>query len=266
MTGADPAGESELVRQLEEIEARGFVVLPELVGPDQLAMIRDELAPHLAGEKFGRNDFEGRRTERVYALLSKAPSIANLLVHPGVLALLDRLLLPDYLLSANLAINAHPGQSAQQFHHDDGYCRLARPRRHLGCSVIWAIDAFTPTNGATEVIPGSHRWGAEVPSEREPTTTAVTMPAGSAVVFLGTLWHRGGANRSSRPRLAITPQYCEPWVRQIENMALATPPEVARNYPVRVQELLGYSIHPPFIGYVDGLHPRRLLDVSADAT
>ena len=71
--------------------------------------------------------------------------------------------------------------------------------------------------------------------------------------------HRGGANRSDHPRLIVTPQYCVGWVRQLENMCLAVPPEIADRLPERVRELIGYSIHPPFMGHVDGLHPKRLL-------
>ena len=85
------------------------------------------------------------------------------------------------------------------------------------------------------------------------------MPAGSLMVALGTLWHRGGANRSQASRLAITPQYCIAWARQQENMTLAVPPERAAAYPERVRELLGYSIHPPFMGHVDGRHPAKTL-------
>ena len=82
----------------------------------------------------------------------------------------------------------------------------------------------------------------------------------------GTLVHRGGAHRGAHTRLAITPQYCEPWIRQIENMPLAVPPELARGYSERVQELLGYDIfEPTFIGYVDGTHPKRLLDPTYSA-
>ena len=47
----------------------------------------------------------------------------------------------------------------------------------------------------------------------------------------------------------------------VETMVLAVPPERAQHYSVRVQELLGYSIAAPsFMGYVDGVHPRRLVD------
>ena len=87
----------------------------------------------------------------------------------------------------------------------------------------------------------------------------MVMPAGSAIVFLGTLWHRGGANRSDAPRLALSTQYCEPWARQQENFVLAIPPAAARGFSERVQELLGYSIHPPFMGHAGGLHPKRRL-------
>jgi ectoine hydroxylase-related dioxygenase (phytanoyl-CoA dioxygenase family) len=88
------------------------------------------------------------------------------------------------------------------------------------------------------------------------------MPAGSLAILKGTLWHRGGANKSSTSRLIITPQYCAGWVRQLENMALAVPQRIAVGLPARARELLGYSIHPPFVGYVDGVHPRRLLEKS----
>ena len=86
------------------------------------------------------------------------------------------------------------------------------------------------------------------------------MPAGSVVVFAGTLWHRGGANRSDRPRLA----HHAPVLRTVGPPAGAADP-VRRTagppqYSERIQSLLGYSIHPPFMGHVDGLHPLRLLD------
>jgi ectoine hydroxylase-related dioxygenase (phytanoyl-CoA dioxygenase family) len=85
------------------------------------------------------------------------------------------------------------------------------------------------------------------------------MPAGSLMLAKGTLWHRGGANRSNKPRLIITPQYCPGWTRQLENMLLAVPPQIAATLPKRAQELIGYSIHPPFMGFVNGAHPARTL-------
>ena len=240
----------DVTEDIRSYERDGYVVLENAVGADALDRIRAELSPWLGNDAFrGRNDFEGFLSNRVYALLAQAPAIA----------MLDRLLLPNCLLSANLAINLLPGETAQQFHIDDDFYRVGRPRQPISVSAIWAIDEFTGENGATEVIPGSHRWGDEVPEAGNPDVVKVVMPAGSVVVFAGTLWHRGGANRSDRPRLAITPQYCEPWARQQEQQILSVGPKAAQ-YSKRIQSMLGYSIHPPFMGHVDGLHPLRLLD------
>jgi ectoine hydroxylase-related dioxygenase (phytanoyl-CoA dioxygenase family) len=250
----------DVTEDIRSYERDGYVVLENAVGADALDRIRAELSPWLGDDAFrGRNDFEGFLSNRVYALLAKAPAIAMLVEHPWVIAMLDRLLLPNFLLSANLAINLLPGETAQQFHIDDDFYRVGRPRQPISVSAIWAIDEFTGENGATEVIPGSHRWGDEVPEAGNPDVVKVVMPAGSVVVFAGTLWHRGGANRSDRPRLAITPQYCEPWARQQEQQILSVGPKAAQ-YSERIQSMLGYSIHPPFMGHVDGLHPLRLLD------
>lgn len=256
----------DLAADLAAYERDGFVILRDAVDAATLGAIRAELAPHLhESTLLGRNDFEGFRTNRVYALLAKAPSVAELVGHPWVLDLLDRLLLPNYLLSANLAINLWPGETAQGVHYDDAFYPLRRPRAAISVSAVWAIDDFTADNGATEVVPGSHRWGDEVPSADDGRLVPVEMPARSVVVFAGTLWHRGGANRTAHPRLAITPQYCEPWARQQEQQMLAVGRSAAA-FSDRIRGLLGYSIHPPFMGHVNGLHPRRLLDApDADA-
>ena len=205
------------------------------------------------------------------------------MIHPLVLSFVEAELGPSCLLSAFLAINLHPGETVQPWHTDDGGARLPRPRPALGVSTFWAIDDTTETNGSTEVIPGSHLWDErtiEVPRSlrilmpgrrwtrsHDPGHRAdavkLAMPSGSLAIAKGTLWHRGGSNRSDRPRLIITPQYCAGWVRQLENMCLAIPPDIARTLPERARELIGYSIHPPFMGYVDGVHPNRVLHAAA---
>jgi ectoine hydroxylase-related dioxygenase (phytanoyl-CoA dioxygenase family) len=248
---------------VDAIRSEGFVVLPELLSRDQVDEIKQQLAPWLQQKLMGRNDFEGFCSERVYALLSKAPAIAQIVEHPRVLEIVGRLLRPHFRLSACLAIQVHPGETPQGWHFDDGMTQLPRPRDMLGVSTIWAFDDFTQENGATEVVRGSHLWGGDqAPSVDDPRAEKVLMPAGSVVVFAGTLYHRGGAHvGASGTRLGITPQYSEGWMRQIENMPLAVPPKVAAQYSDRVQELLGYDIlEPSFVGYVDGMHPKRLID------
>ena len=257
MTTAAP---ETLAAELDALTTSGFVILERVLGAEEVAAITAALAPELEKTPTGRNRFEGLRSQRVYALVAKDRVFADLVSHPRVLTLLDRVLEPNYLLSAALAIHLGRGEAAQPFHYDDGSYHIPRPRPPVGVSAIWAIDEFTADNGATELIPGSHRWGDERPAPDDPRSRKMVMPAGSVVVFLGTMWHRGGANATDRPRLAITPQYCQPWARQLENMALAVPLDVAARCPQRVQELLGFSIHPPLMGYVNGVHPARLID------
>jgi ectoine hydroxylase-related dioxygenase (phytanoyl-CoA dioxygenase family) len=100
-------------------------------------------------------------------------------------------------------------------------------------------------------------------NQDESATRPVVMPRGSVLLFLGTLWHGGGANRTERGRLCVTAQYCARWCRQQENFSLSVPRERAAQCSEHVQRMLGYSIHPPFMGFVNGMHPKRLLEPAA---
>ena len=249
----DPAvADADLARVLRD----GYVILPDLLDAGQIAAIKAAAAELL--DHRGRNPFEGHATQRVYSVLNKTRACDVIADHPRVLALLDRLLMPNYLLSMLQMINILPGERAQMLHTDDAFYPLPRPRKALGAATIWAIDDFTVDNGATDIIAGSHLWGAEKPdaADRRP----VVMSAGSCVFFLATLWHGGGANRSANPRLALTAQYCEPWVRPQEAFTLSMTRDTVRAVSEDIRRMLGYSIHPPFIGQVDGMHPKRLLE------
>ncbi len=262
-----------------QFDRDGYIQFGPVLSPETLGEIREGLAPYLGADIHGRNEFEGHHTNRVYALLAKGAVFAELATHPLVMAFTEADLGRDCLLSACLAIKLHPGETPQPWHFDDSHYLWPRPRPSLGVSTFWAIDETTDDNGATEILPGSHLWPEDVidgavgsddfarDKAREsdtgdrPDIKKAIMPAGSLMLAKGTLWHRGGANRSDKPRLIITPQYCPGWTRQLENMALAVPPEVARTLPQRARELIGYSIHTPFMGYVDGRHPERKLGV-----
>jgi hypothetical protein len=238
------------------LDRDGYVIWQNLLSADECRQIRDTVGPWLAHT--GRNSFEGRRTQRIYSVLSRTRVCDRLVDHPRVLAVLDRLLMPNYLLSALQAINIQPGETAQLTHHDDGFYPIPRPRGPLAAATVWAIDDFTADNGATVLYPGSHRWGRRRPGPDDPSLPAV-MPVGSCVFFLGTLWHGGGANTTGRARLAITAQYCQPWLRPMEAFTLSIPRDTARTVSEDIRRMIGYSIHPPFVGAVDGLHPLRLL-------
>lgn len=238
----------------------GFVIFERLLAESVVEAIRADVVPRLV-HRSGRNNFEGLTTARLYGIIEKTLACNLLVEHPLVLGLLDRVLEPNYLLSQLQAIDILPGEAQQPLHHDDAFYLYPRPRRALGAATIWALDPFTAENGATVVIPGSHTWGDRSPGDDDLARLApVIMPPGSLLFFLGTVWHGGGANRSSAGRLCVTAQYCAPYLRQQENFSLSVSRERARECSEHVQRMLGYSIYPPFMGFVNGMHPKRLLD------
>lgn len=235
----------------------GYVIVERLLDTTKCKAVRDE-SHRLLGAA-GRNAFEGFKTQRIYNVLAKSRVFDDLIDHPRLLALLDRLFEPNYLLSQAQVININPGEDAQQLHFDDSFYKIPRPRPALAASVIWAIDEFTSENGATAIVPTSHTWdNARFPTPEQ--TIPCVMPEGSMVVFLGTLWHGGGANHTDRARMAFTNQYCAPWLRTQENFFLEVSRETVRNLRPTIQSLLGYSIYPPFMGMVDSMHPKRMLE------
>jgi hypothetical protein len=257
-SAGDQVDEAVVDADLARLRSDGYVILQDLLTAQECADVRRAVQP-LLGES-GRNTFEGVKTRRVYSVLAKTRGVDRLVDHPRVLALLDRLLDPNYLLSQMQVIDIGAGESAQLEHFDDAMYPIPRPRPPLSAATMWAIDEFTADNGATVVLAGSHHWDAQ----RRPTASderrPAVMPAGSCVFFVGTLWHGGGANTTDRNRLAVTAQYCQPWLRTQEAFALSTPRDVARGLGPDLQRMLGYSIHPPFVGAVNGMHPLRLLD------
>lgn len=256
---ADP----HLVDSIEtEIRREGYAIAPDVVDPAAIADLKQHVEPLFVHDG-GRNAFEGFTTRRLYSPLDETDVLDQIVEHPLVLAVMDRLLKPNYLLSQLQVIDIGPGEQAQHLHPDDGFYPNPRPRSALSVAIIVAVDAFTADNGATVVIPNSHRWDDHLPTPAE-TATAIEaqMTPGSILFFLGTAWHGGGANQTNRSRMCVTAQYCQPWCRTQENFSLSvTIPRAARSSD-NMQRLLGYSIHPPFMGFVNGMHPKRLLDVT----
>ncbi len=244
----------------------GYTVIDDFLGAHVLDQVREGLKP-LLGAHVGRNDFEGYLTERVYTLVARGRVFEDITEDPRVLALLDRFLLPGYLLTASQAICIQPGEDAQGVHVDDSFYRLPRPRPPVSISLIAAIDNFTLENGATEIIAGSQTWSdAEVaaltPERAKALLQPMTLKAGSAIVFQATMLHQGGANNSPVPRLALTNQYCQPWGRTQENYFLGVPREMAREMSPRLQALLGYGVWSTFMGHVSASHPAKALDAA----
>jgi ectoine hydroxylase-related dioxygenase (phytanoyl-CoA dioxygenase family) len=248
----------EVDRVLADLDENGFSMVKGFLAPETVLAARTDLARILEATPFGRNDSEGHQTRRVYALFAKTRSFDAAAVHPLALAVLDRVL-HEYHLSAPVGISIGPGSPAQALHPDDATYPIARPHAELVVNIMLPLVPFTAENGATRIVPGSHRWTNRLPT-RDETTVAVPMEPGSALLFLGSLWHGGGANTTTADRLGVILHYSVAWLRPVENHVLAVPVDIVRGLERRLQELLGYNIASPFTGYVDGRHPRRLLE------
>ncbi|MEM6774343.1 MAG: phytanoyl-CoA dioxygenase family protein [Pseudomonadota bacterium] len=246
-----------LEEQHATLLAQGYVIIPDLMSDAQLNALRQDTQDHL--QHFGRNSFEGERTQRIYGLPEKLRGADAFIEHPLILAHLDRLLQPNYLLSQAQVINILDASPAQPLHLDDSFYPWPRPRPALSVATVFAIDDFTEDNGATVAIPGSHLWSEDRYPEDSDDRVKAVMAAGSCILFLGNLWHGGGENRSGASRLALTAQYCEPFLRTQENYFLSMSPQTVTGLSEDMQRMLGYSIHPPFMGMTNGMHPKRAL-------
>jgi ectoine hydroxylase-related dioxygenase (phytanoyl-CoA dioxygenase family) len=247
-------GHDEVVGALEE---EGHCIVEGVLSPEATAAARTSLVDVLAATPGGRNDFEGYKTQRVYALFAKTRAFDGPATDPLVLGVLDRVL-GHYQLSAPTGIQIGPGEQAQVLHRDQSIYPLPLSFPDVVLNTMWALDDFTEENGATRVVPGSHRWTDRMAGPDDETVPAV-MPAGSVMFYVGKIWHGGGANRTDAPRLGVILEYVASWLRAQENHLLAVPRDVVATLPERLQELLGYNIYPPFVGYVDGRHPRRYI-------
>ena len=241
----------------ETLERDGYAIVEGVLSAEEVAAKKADLLRILESTRTGRNDFEGFDTRRIYALFAKTRAFDEPATHPLVLGVLDRVL-GQYQLSAPQGIQIGPGETAQNLHRDDGVYPVARPHIEFVVNTMWALDDFTAANGATHVVPGSHKWVTETPTASTATVQAV-MPAGSLMLFVGSVFHGGGANTTERPRLGVILEYVAGWLRQQENQYLAVPAETARSLPPRLQELLGYNICGNLIGNVDGRHPMKVL-------
>lgn len=239
------------------LDTDGYVILEGGLRAEQVSAARADLVPLLAAAPFGNNSFLGRHTRRVFALVAKSREFDAAVLDPLLLTVAEHYL--GFIhLSSTTAIEVHPGESEQTFHTDESAWPVARGGRPIVLNTIWAIDDFTADNGATMLVPGSHRWPEGKQFDGEGAVPAI-MAAGSVLVYLGSLWHAAGVNRSARPRCGVVLEYTAAWLRQQENLMMTCPPDVARRMPPRLAELVGYDLFPPFVGHVAGRNPKELL-------
>jgi ectoine hydroxylase-related dioxygenase (phytanoyl-CoA dioxygenase family) len=246
---------------VENVRAAGFTIVEGAIEPDLIDALNEAL---LRLERDLRvipaaNTFEGERTVRIYNLLAHGAPFDRIPTHPSVLPIVEGVLDPGCLISSLSSIAIDPGESAQPIHADDMVIPLEKPHVPIVCNSMWALTDFTEANGATRLVPGSHRaQNPEYGGAYE--TIAAAMRKGSVLVWDGSLWHGGGANATDARRTGIAMNYCAGFIRQQENQQLGVPPDLARGFSPRLQELMGYGVYRGLIGHIDKRSPAQLLN------
>jgi ectoine hydroxylase-related dioxygenase (phytanoyl-CoA dioxygenase family) len=257
--------DDEVATHVSRIADQGFSVIEDAVEADLV----DELVATL--ERLERdlsvapadNSFEGRRTARIYNLLVHGDVFARVPVHPHVLPVVEGVLDPGCLLSSLSSIAIGPEETAQPIHADDQLIPLPKPHPPVVCNTMWALTDFTEANGATRLVPGTHRQDSPDFGRHYESIPAV-MARGSVLVWHGSLWHGGGDNTTAARRVGIACNYCAGYVRQQENQQLGIPRAVAKGFDDRLARLCGYGIYGGLIGHIDKRDPIALL--RGDAT
>lgn len=236
---------------LEVIHRDGAVILADVLDGPGVDRVLGELMPYIEATGDGRDDFSGRHTTRTGALVARSPACRELILHDTVLESARRFLEPycqRIQLHLTQIIRLKPGQPAQAIHRDrwawGTYLQDVEPQ----FNTIWALTDFTEENGATLVVPGSTGW----PDDRRPEPAEIgraLMSRGSVLLYTGSVFHGGGENRSPGERIGANLTYALGWLRQEENQYLSCPPEIARDLPRPLQDLLGYTLGSYALGY-----------------
>lgn len=248
------AADVEPERIAEVLRRDACVVVDRLASPELLDRIDSEMAPWIDATNPGADDFGGTRTRRTGALIARSPASRALVQHPAVLGAVGELLshATNFQLHLTQIIAIGPGETAQTIHRDQwAFDFFPFPKGYeVQCNTLWALTDFDERNGATRVIPGSHRFDDKLrftPVDTEPAE----MERGSVLLYTGALYHGGGANRSERVRIGLNITYVVGWLRQEENQYLSVPPDTARELPEDLLRLMGYARGAYALGYID---------------
>lgn len=246
---------------VEEVAAAmardGACIIRDVLSPDRLTALRADVAPWIDRTGPGRDEWSGFNTKRTGGLIARCATVRDIAVDPLILGVANTTLAPfcsKIQLNITQLITIMPGQGAQPLHRDrfvwggDDSGGVIPQGIEPQCNGIWAVTDFTEDNGATHVVPGSHKWSFDRQAVRDESVQAV-MKAGSVLLYNGTVIHGGGANRAATPRTALNVTYTLGWLRQEENQYLSCPPHIARNFDQELTDLIGYSFGNYSLGF-----------------
>ncbi len=237
------------------LERDGCVVLDNMLDQATLAKLRSELEPHLLAAALGEDEFEGFNTRRFGSLVARSESSRDVIMHPSILGTAEKALAhaSNYQLHCTEVISVGPGSVPQMIHRDQWAFDMFSfpPGFDSTFATMWAMTDFREDNGATRVIPGSHKHADKLEYQLE-DTVAAEMSAGSVLLYTGSLYHGAGANNSDDDRIGLIVHYSLAWLRQEENQYLGTPQEILQQLPEDLLRLMGYSCGSYSLGFIDG--------------
>jgi hypothetical protein len=246
--------ETSVAEILNVLDDDAAVIIENVISIDTVETLKGELVPYLSKEVFGRDEFTGFSTKRIGALIARSNTCRDLALNPLVINVAKQYLEPfadGYQLHFTSAVSIGPSETKQVLHRDRGIWGGYLPRKiEPLMSTIWAVTEFTRDNGATQIVPGSHKWE----KERKPDDAEIAyaeMNPGSVLLYTGTVLHGGGANKTaSEIRTGVFLHYALNWLRQEENQYLSCPPEIAKELSPELRSLIGYAKG----GYVLGFY------------
>jgi hypothetical protein len=242
----------------EILKSDGCVVIEGLVRAADLGEIRQAAKALIAGAPRGARDFDGHHTRRIYDPIARTRLLDDLVVDPLLVELIAAAIGPSQF-GMTILSELEPGEVRQRLHRDSSIYPLAVEFGPVQVNSIWAIDEFTPENGATLVALGSHVVPGPSSAVQETDLTPVSMEPGSVLLYDGWLIHGAGANASTGSRLGLIIEYTARWLRPAENHGLATPPEIAATLSPELQEMLGFNQHSQYLGFIAGTPPQDWL-------
>ncbi|PBN43528.1 phytanoyl-CoA dioxygenase family protein [Sphingobium sp. D43FB] len=251
---------------VDALNALGYCVIDDLLPLASVQALAQDLDRDFCQTPVSQGLFYGADTVRFGGLLGKSTHAAAFVQHPLVLDIVENILGPwcdTIQLNLTQAIEIRPGAERQVPHRDQDMWRASRmlPTTHEAeflVNVMWPFTPYTPENGSTILWPGSHRRRAEDlidPSE----AVSLAISPGSALLFLGSTLHSGGANRTIAARRGMIVSYSLGWLKPYEIQTLVYPPDTARDFSPELAALIGYQVHRPNLGNVDGRCPSHLL-------
>jgi hypothetical protein len=227
-------------RQLDEL---GWLALPGLMGPELLEALRRRVDDLFAeeGANAGGEFKQEPGALRLANLVNKGRVFEDVILTGRVLDCVERVLGPRFKLSSLNVRSANPHtEDGQPLHADSG--AIADESGYYVCNSVWMLDDFTARNGATRIVPGSHRW-KRLPHadffEAHPEEQLVLGKAGDVVVMNAHMWHGGTANRTPAPRRAMHVYYTrfDQPQQQYQKRCLST--EVQARLSAEARRILG---------------------------